>query len=26
VGEYALHGRGPVDAWEKYHEVGPTRF
>lgn len=26
VGEYALHGRGPVGAWEKYHEVGPTRF
>lgn len=26
VGEYALHGRGPVSAWEKYHEVGPTRF
>lgn len=26
VGEYVLHGRGPVDAWEKYHEVGPTRF
>jgi alkylation response protein AidB-like acyl-CoA dehydrogenase len=26
VGEYALHGRGPVDGWEKYHEVGPTRF
>ncbi|WP_240347641.1 acyl-CoA dehydrogenase family protein [Curtobacterium sp. 24E2] len=25
-GEYALHGRGPVEAWEKYHEVGPTRF
>ncbi|MBA8991355.1 alkylation response protein AidB-like acyl-CoA dehydrogenase [Curtobacterium pusillum] len=26
VGEYALHGRGPVDAWERYHEVGPTKF
>jgi alkylation response protein AidB-like acyl-CoA dehydrogenase len=26
VGEFVLHGRGPVDAWEKYHEVGPTRF
>ncbi|MBF4614722.1 acyl-CoA dehydrogenase family protein [Curtobacterium sp. VKM Ac-1376] len=26
VGEYVLHGRGPVGAWEKYHEVGPTRF
>jgi alkylation response protein AidB-like acyl-CoA dehydrogenase len=26
VGECALHGRGPVGAWEKYHEVGPTRF
>ena len=26
VGEYVLHGRGPVDAWEQYHEVGPTRF
>ncbi|MDB6426374.1 acyl-CoA dehydrogenase family protein [Curtobacterium sp. 20TX0008] len=26
VGEYVLHGRGPVDAWERYHEVGPTRF
>ena len=26
LGEYVLHGRGPVDAWEKYHEVGPTRF
>ncbi|MCS6587326.1 acyl-CoA dehydrogenase family protein [Curtobacterium flaccumfaciens] len=26
VGEYALHRRGPVGAWEKYHEVGPTRF
>ncbi|WP_162531919.1 hypothetical protein [Curtobacterium oceanosedimentum] len=26
VGEYVLHWRGPVDAWERYHEVGPTRF
>jgi alkylation response protein AidB-like acyl-CoA dehydrogenase len=26
VGEYALHGRGPTDAWVAYHEVGPTRF
>jgi alkylation response protein AidB-like acyl-CoA dehydrogenase len=26
VGERALHGRGPVDSWAAYHDVGPTRF
>jgi alkylation response protein AidB-like acyl-CoA dehydrogenase len=26
VGEFALHGRGPVDAWHAYDEVGPTKF
>jgi len=26
VGEHALHGRGPVDSWRSYHQVGRTTF
>ena len=26
VGEYSLHGRGPVDSWRAYHAVGRTTF
>ena len=26
IGERALHGRGPVDSWQAYHQVGRTEF